>query len=285
MKTSFSEITKDSLADFSPFLLPQAVSAIGREDTAALGAVSDGKACAAIAGTIKDGSLEIFSLYVDEKKRRAGIGSQLVSRLTDAVGCPSVSARWILPEKEFLAAEEFFLLQGFTPAFKGEDVFRLFSKDFRKAPSLHSAFLPGYRADGNIIPVSDFTDAEMRELLDDASIPHFLRLDNFSTAELSEPACLGYRYNGHISAYFICTFSGGDSVALRAAFSRPGTPPAVFHILTAAAIKQVISRLGEDFSVFIAPVTAPAMRLTLRLSGGQYEIWSEGSCDRLLSLH
>lgn len=284
MSIKLLKITNELLPAFTPYLLPQAAAAVGSRGFLALGAAEGSETCAAIAASLENGELNIISLYVDKKVRRRGVGSMLLEALLEKAACPKVSASWILPEEEYLAAESFFVSKGFSPAERGDDIYRLSSKDFRKAPSLRAAFLAGYIPDGNIVPVSDFTDEEMAELLSDKTIPSFLRLDNFTPEELSAPTALGYRYLGRISAYFICSVSGQDSVALRAALSREGTPPAVFHLLTSAAIKQVISRLGEDFYVFISPVTTPALRLTKQLSDGKYELWLEGACQKPFTL-
>ncbi len=282
MDFSLRSITKELLPAFIPYLLPQAVQSIEEVGVLALGAVTGSKTCGAIAAHAEDGELTIFSLFVDKQVRHMGVATMLLDALLNAASCKSVSARWILPEDDFAAVESFFISRGFSRAERGDQIYRLLSRDFRNAPSLRSAFLPGYHPDGNIVPVSEFTNEEIRELLSDGSIPSFLRLDCLSSAELSSPLCLGYRYENRISAYVICSISDGNSVAMRAALSREGAPPAVFHLLTAAAIRQAIARLGEDFYVFLSPVTVPALRLTKQLSGGKYDIWREGSCQMQL---
>lgn len=283
MDFSLRKITKDLLPAFIPYLLPQAARAIEEDCALALGAVTGSKTCGAIAGHVENGELTIFSLFVDKQVRLSGAASMLLDGLIKAADCDSVSARWILPEEEFLAAETFFMVHGFSPAEYGDEIYRLCSDSFKNAPSLKSAFSPAFRQDGNIVSVSAFVEEEMRELLGDESIPSFLRLNNFSPEERSSPICLGYRYGGRICAYIICSISDDNSVAMRAALSREGAPPAVFHLLTAAAIRQVITQLGEKFFVFISPITAPAKRLTVQLSGGNYDIWHEGSCQKELT--
>ena len=284
MDFSLRPIDLDILPPFLPYLLPQAAQALRQqlEGFAAIGAVSGVHSCAAIAGIMREDELNIFSLYVDKNVRGSGIGTALYNELVRVMEPAGVCADWILPETELAAAESFFLNKGFSPAESGDEIYRLSSSELRKAPSLRSAFSPAYRQDGNIVPVSEFTDAEISELLSDESIPAFLRLDSLPGEELLSPACLGYRYGGRICAYLLCSFSGGNGVALRAALSRDNAPPAAFHLLAAAAIKQTLIYLGGDFSVFISPVTAPAKRLTEQLSGGKYEIWRSGSCVKEL---
>lgn len=284
MDFSLRKITKDLLPAFVPYLLPQAAELINSEQgLIALGAVTGSQTCGAIAGHVENGELTIFSLFVDKQVRRRGVASMLLDALLNAASFDCVCARWILPEEEFLSAEAFFMVHGFSPTEYGDEIYRLCSDSFKNAPSLKSAFSPAFRQDGNIVSVSAFTEEEMRELLGDESIPSFLRLNNFSPKELSSPICLGYRYGGRICAYIICSISDANSVAMRTALSREGAPPAVFHLLTAAAIRQVILQLGEKFFVFISPVTAPAKRLTVQLSGGKYDIWREGSCQKKLT--
>lgn len=283
MNFSLREITKELLPAFTPYLLPQAAEPVneGSKDIIAIGAVTGNKTCGAAAGEISGDGLHIVSLFVDTQARGFGIGTALLRELESMAGRGKVFASWILPENDFLLTSAFFQGKGFSEISYGEEIFRLSSKDLQKAPSLRAAFLPNYRPDGNIVPVSGFSKSELEELLADNSIPPFLRLINFTKSELSQPTCLGYRYQGRIMAYLISTHSDKNSFALRAAFSRDGSPPAVFHLLMAAAIKKACEKLGKDFYVFLSPVSAPARHLAMQLSGGNYEVWREGFCEKL----
>lgn len=282
MDFSLRVVDNNTLSAFIPYLLPQAVATIANGETSvfAFGAVTGDQTCGAIAGDMDGDELVIFSLYVDEKVRRQGVGKMLLNELLEIVHAQSYRAVWILPEEQFDEVESFFVANGFNKADIGASIYKLSSADFRRAPSLKSAFSDSYRPDGNIVPVSEFTDDEMLELLNDDKIENYLRLDNFTVDELTQPMSLGYRYNGHITAYFICTACSPSEVALRAAFSRSDAPPAAFHLLAAAAIYETIKLMGKDFYCFLSPVTAPALKLTEQLSGGSFEIWQEGSCRK-----
>lgn len=209
--------------------------------------------------------------------RRQGVGKLLLYGLMESVSSESVRSVWILPSEIFGEVESFFLANGFKDVERCERIYKLAAADFCKAASMKAAFSSNYRPNGNIVRVSEFTNEEMRELLNDKEIENYLNLTNFNAAKFTQPMCLSYRYNGHITACFICTACSPSEVTLRSALSRSDAPPATFHMLAAAGIYETIKLMGKDFCCFISPIFAPALKLTKVLSSGSFEIWQKGS--------
>jgi len=151
----------------------------------------------------------------------------------------------------------------------------------RELPAVRRALSPGFRPDGNVLQLMDFSEAERAELFSDRSIDPRLHPLNFKKSQLESVLSLGYRYGGRISAYFIAE-PVADGVVILSAVTRPGAHPAAFHQLAAMALHRASELFsGRDFSCWLEAVSETAGRMAEYYCRGKYEIWHECSAQRV----
>ena len=266
------------LPAFLPYLIPQAAQAVeeGMEGIIALGAVTQSrKTCGAVAGELRPNGFTVFSLYVDPAMRRRGIGGLLLRALASFCPGARLDARWFLPEEGSQGLSAFFRAQGFSVRQTGTPIYRLETAGLRQAPTLRRAFSPAFCPDGSVASLSSLTEKEYAALRADRSIDPRLRpdalVDRF-TPELS----FCHRSRGQVDAYLVCGIAGPRELALLAAASRPGAPPAAFLHLTAAALHAGLVYFGGDFTCWLDAVSDTAVHLAQSLSKGRAQLWLEG---------
>ncbi|MGI5979721.1 MAG: GNAT family N-acetyltransferase [Oscillospiraceae bacterium] len=281
MEFSIREITQEMLPAFEPYLLPQSVESLYEEDGArAFGAVCGEQTCGAAMGVVQNGVLYLMSLFVDEKVRREGIGTALLKALTDAAGTAAAEADWILPDGPFEEMDAFLQKNGFSPAERGGDITRLDTRKMRADSVLRRAFSPAFRPDGNIIPLAEMTDEQRRELYSDEEIDPFLRAERFAALFPCSSVCLGYRYGGRITAYFIAEPVGPHEGVVRAIVARKGAPPAAVLQLCAAGLNAGLPLIGGDGYLWMDTINDASRALAARLAGSSADFWHEGSASR-----
>lgn len=185
-----------------------------------------------------------------------------------------IFAMWTLPEKKFEEMSAFMNTCGFGGQYTSCPVYRLEISLMKNVPVLGRAFSPNFRMDANIIPVRDFTEEEADELLQNNSIEDCLKLDNFEPEELATDICLGYRYGGHIQAYFLAEQTGEHDYAILAGVSLDGANPAAFLLLAAAVLHNIYTAAGENVNVWLEAINEKAEKLARSLSGGTGTLWT-----------
>ena len=280
MEFSYRIIEAADREAFKNYILPDImeVSAASGGGIIMVGAVADGKyTCGAAAGVTVDGRAVLYSLYVDEKVRHMGVGTALLGEfLKRAEGSSGVYVTWTLPEKEFEEAAAFLKANGFDDPYIDRPVYRLESSLMINVPVLGRAFSPNFRADANIVPVRDFTEDEMQELLQDTDIDNCLKLDSFGPEQINTDTCLGYRYGGHIQAYFLSVRTGEHDYAVLAGVSLKGANPAAFLLLAASALHNAYLESGGDIYIWLEAINERSDRLAHSLSSNTCALWKRG---------
>ena len=281
MELSIREITPELLPAFEPYLLPQAVEALREEENArAFGAVSGTQTCGAAVGVIEDGTLYLISLFVDEQVRRQGAGTALLQALTDAAGTAAAETEWVLPDRAFEALDAFLQHCGFTPAERGRDITRLDTRKMRADSAIRRAFSPAFRPDGNVIRLEEMTDEQRGELFTDRDIEPVLNAANFQALFPGSPLCLGYRYGGQITAYFVAEITDEHEAVVRAVVARKNAPPAAALQLCAAGLNAGLPLLGGDGYLWMDTINDASRAFAARIAGGAADFWHAGRASR-----
>ena len=279
-KVHFRRLDAALLPAFRSYLLHEAAEGIasGREDIIAVGAVTEDRHSCGAAACVTGGEEgpALFSLYVDPQVRRQGIGRRLLEALEREAGARMVSAHWLLPEEGAAEVDVFLHACGFSPAeIDPLGIMRLNTADMRELPAVRRALSAGFRADGNIRQLMEFTEAEREELFSDRSIDARLHPANFTKAQLESALSLGYRYGGRIAAYIIAE-PVEEGIVVLSAVTRSGGHPAAFHQLAAAVLHRGMEYFpGRDYSCWLEAISEPAERMAQYYCRGKYEIWHE----------
>lgn len=280
MEITIREITPELLPAFEPYLLPQADEMLREESSFAFGAVCGSQTCGAAIGVSENGTLYIGSLFVDKTVRRQGVGTALLQALTDAADTGDAETQWVLPDGDFEVLDAFLQKNGFSPAERGADITRLDTRKMRADSAIRRAFSPTFRPDGNIVRLCDITDEQRAELYADLDIQEVLRAGGLEYLFPDSPLCLGYRYGGRITAYFVAEITGEHEAVVRAVVARRGAPPAAALQLCAAGLNAGLPLLGGDGYLWMDTINDASRAFAARIAGSGAAIWHAGSASR-----
>ena len=124
------------------------------------------------------------------------------------------------------------------------------------------------------------TDAQRAELYADTDIAPVLRASNFEELFPGSPVCLGYRYGGRITAYFVAEQTGAHEGVVRAVVARRDAPPAAALQLCAAGLSAGLPLLGGDGYLWMDTINDASRAFAARISGGTADFWHGGSASR-----
>lgn len=269
------------LPAFRPYLSPEAAEAVamGQENILAVGVITeDGHTCGAAAVVCENQVLILRSLYVDPQMRRQGAATLLLDTLEEKLKIQKVN--WVAPEAEQDGLKAFLQNRGFSVAVSESSIMRLDCDAMKQLTVCRRAFLPGYQADPNVIPMAAVTEAEMEELLSDASIPQVLRPDNFPPEVLDSPYSLAYRYKGVIAAYFLAVPIADGAVVKSAVSRKQFAHGGAFFQLAYASMHRSIPFLPpKGGSYWLEAISKEAETLAQFLSKDHYERWTWGSAS------
>lgn len=281
MEISIRELTPELLPAFIPYLQPGVDEALREEENAlAFGAVQGAQTCGAIVGVVENDALYIISLFVDRAARRQGAGTALLQALTQAAGVGNSFTQWVLPDGDFEALDAFLQNNGFSPAARGSDITRLDTRKMRADSAIRRAFSPAFQPDGNVVRLSEMTDEQRAELFSDGEIQDVLRAKRFEKLFQDSPICLGYRYGGRITAYFVAEITGPHEAVVYAVVARKGAPPAAALQLCAAGLNAGLPLLGGDGFLWMDTINDASRAFAARIAGSGADFWHAGSASR-----
>lgn len=259
-------ITPRALPLFAPYLLAEAVQALesGADGVAAVGAVMDGRSCAAAAGEDAGDAVRLRSLYVDPLVRRRGIGRAVTDGLCTLfpAGRP-VELRYILPRPETEVMAAFARAVGFGDPREVSRIHRVTLQELGGVPVVCRALQPGFVPASAAVPLYAQPEALLADIA--ARAPEYLRPDRFAE-EADRTLSLGWLSSGRLEAYLVFCPSPVGGLLLSAAYARPWAPAGAFLHLVMAAAHLAAGRMPMATPVYISAVSAQAVGLLRRLT-------------------
>lgn len=198
---TITRIEKKNEAFFAPLFL-EAAGQNGR-DILRIGAVEDGKACAAASFELNGMTAAITSLFVAPAFRRRGLGRAMIETfgiLAAGTQVTSLTTSFIPESKDGLT--DFFEAEGFE-LFGGSPSFVVSYEDAKNADSLKKYLLKADQK-GVVLSYAELSDLQKHEL--DRNVrPYGAALSEITVGSFSPELSFAFFKNGAIAAALFCS--------------------------------------------------------------------------------
>lgn len=280
MDVAIHVLDRRELPGFRPYLLPETIAALERQDpdVLALGAVTGRSSCGAVSARLsRDGMAELTDLFVDGAARRQGVGGRLLDdlqRRLEETSVDGLSADYVLREEELVAMDRLLSSRGFYSAGVRSRVFAAQSSRFHDDKRLGPCFSRKYLTAPGMFPLSEVPEEALAELEEAEDLP-----DNLSWSRLrgrfSPDLSVALLREGRAEAYLLAGESGDGGCVLMAAVSRTDAPPTAFLSLLKELLNRFYYWRGGDFSFYFSVLTPRVERLARALLKDRYTDYEE----------
>lgn len=278
---SIRVLNRTELPGFRPYLLPEAVEGIRRQDPAqiSIGAVLGRNSVGAAALRLTEEGARLLCLFVDETVRGQGIGGQLLQALLEALPEETawVEAGYVLGQPALSHMDALLNRAGFTPPETRSQVFVTHAFAYRGDRLLGRAMEPSYRTPENVFPFSELSEELLEELAGAEDVPGLLSWEtNRHRAEADLSVALVQE--GRVLAYLLCGEGGEDGFLILAALRREGAPASAFLTLLVEMGNRCYYRRGGDFPLYFSALSERVARLGKKIMGDRFEEYEEHTC-------